>query len=79
VLTRLVVSACNAHRSRLVADLGGYHVAFAAAAGLVAAGLAVAVIATGPTAADEEAVDISDTKHATTALVGARSTWEEQL
>ena len=78
VLTRLAVSASNAPRSQLVADLGGYHVAFAAAAGLVAAGLAVAVIAARPSAVDEAPADISDTQNATTALVGVPSAWEER-
>ena len=78
VLTRLAVSASNARRSHLVADLGGYHVAFAAAAGLVAAGLAVAVIARKPTVADGEAADINDMQNPRTALVGVRSAWKEQ-
>ena len=78
VLTRLAVSASNAPRRHLVADLGGYHVAFAAAAGLVAAGLAVAVIAARPSAADEAQADITDAQNATTALVGDPSAWVER-
>ena len=78
VLTRLAVSASNEHRSHLVADLGGYHVACAAAAGLAVAGLAVAVIAARPSAAEEAPADISDPQKAATASVGDHSAWEER-